>query len=219
MLNTVIGLDIIDDSLKRVNSRVSSAKHTRIAIGDDILKLQTNLQTYNKLDDFEDAVLELEKVVEKKEKLDSDIYAVERLVEECNESGLLLKETTEFIDEISKDLNAILPLIEKQKQFASIDSLRLVIETIKETEGVIKTHNYLLESVDVVKELTELVEDAQSHDHNITHIQTCLTQIKSLRSKSEESERHVHELQQAVFNKFNEAGRCPLCESEISNAD
>jgi len=132
-LNHIVGLDIIDDLVRKANSFVNSLRLQVSECEGRIEALEEEIKSYSFLDEIEPVVKEVEGKIDEFDKVESEFGAFEKLISDLEE---VEKELKEFVD-IERVVRELSELEEKVELFKEVFQEKVKLEeTVKELEKV-----------------------------------------------------------------------------------
>ena len=214
-LNQLVGLDIIDLSLKNINTIVKSANQEASNATNSAIEKEQAISRYKNVDDLlvqvsviEKILFDLNKHKESQNKLQQIIGGLSRTEEDIEE----------FTSKIKKevDLDEIINLIkDKEETEEVLSELNLSIINIQNINKIIEKDTTLTDNTNKINKIFCKIEEIQKSKKIINN-------LKSLIDSEQRLENKIENLSRKVFNKtkkyekiMKELKICPLCNQKI----
>lgn len=126
MLNTIVGLDVIDETMTKINSIISTASAKVKYMENDIFKVESHLESLTYLDDVKPLVDEIAKLITKYESFQQAINSLRNKIKELESI-----ETT--IEELDGWLTIETPFMEIKEQMKAFSLLQSDKQALKNT--------------------------------------------------------------------------------------
>jgi DNA repair exonuclease SbcCD ATPase subunit len=120
-LNKLVGLDIIDETLTRLNKIENENTIKLKLLEKDSIEVKENLKELDYLDDFEKRVIEIENMWDEHQRLSRKREKLSELSNDIITLGSVIEETSEWLS-IKAPVDELLQLIEEQSQLQSSSS-------------------------------------------------------------------------------------------------
>jgi len=210
-LNEAVGLDIIDESMSKVNSIVSKANLALKIINEDIFKAENDLESLAWIDEVGPKILRVKENINRTDKIKYRIYILNEKIENIRSVEDKIKEYSHWLKVEDHYINLMWKLERR--------------DNIKIKKGRL---SYLLMQVDNYSKAVERgkewlsVEDKYVQlSQKVTRRQQLLVQIRQLKSvckRIDEAEivvnsanKHVRNLQSKYDSLLKSTNACPLC--------
>jgi len=218
-LNKVVGLDIIDELVKRANSYVNSFR-SQISESDiRIEELQKEIEGYCYLDEIEPLLVQVDDYLHELEQLESELDELKQLVTDLEELERML---AEFVD--------IETLEEKLQQLESLEcELQQVTEELTRLSGVVReielVEQELLEFEEFgdfaeleeeMDEILSLVERIQKIEEKLEGLQGWVEDWLDVSALLNRADELLRDYVGEYLESIETAGVCPVCKSSIT---
>ena len=207
--NKIIRLDIIDKvqskaelTRKRVNTEINNAE-TRVK------ELKRILDSFDWVDDAENAIEKLEKVenkiastqeaIGKIQALLADISSYKRIEEEAEKLSAL-SSLTEKIDELTEKI---------KKNTSESETIHTILSEIQEKKRIVEEAGKLSSLINITEQIDEYTSSIKEMNEKIKKVEEILENIKENNRIIEEAENKIKEIQKTLPDV------CPLCGSAL----
>jgi DNA repair exonuclease SbcCD ATPase subunit len=214
-INELIGLEIIDYSLKKVNAIIDDAKNKRDEVAKDIdlitdelnslkflpfaEKLAENISiSLEIIDELTDSINDLNEMLisiqEYEEKIGNlpDYSIIEKRISSLEQQIIIFQQLEKDIDLIAEYIEDI---EEIDAQLISIGFKMQWLDSIDNLLDLINTHDNLIEPIN---ELYNLIDDLEHYDDSIMELK-----------------QRIEQKTQKYIDALKTAGKCPVCGNNI----
>jgi exonuclease SbcC len=160
MLNTIVGLDIIDETMSKINSIINTAVKDTKYKEQELIKTESDLESLVYVDDVKPLIDEISKLITKEESLDQTISSLSRKIEELEEVENTIQEIDEWLT-IEGSFLEIKGYLESFSRFQSQEqALKNMIADISKAETSLRIAN---ETLDLkIQERAELLKSTEN---------------------------------------------------------
>ena len=208
-INKVVNLDIIDELISNLNSKVLSINKEMDIKKQDLDKIYLNLDKFKDLDIIEKLINEITEADTKLNNYKNIVLTLNHIISELNKADRTIKETEDNFINLELQVNELQELwvnyntkTHVQQELTLLCSATIVADNI-----INKSEQYLTYEIEL-QEFEELNIKYKSKNEDLTELKNLMDKWNSVSIKdSEEIIKNVEE----EFNKFIEENNCPLC--------
>ena len=215
-LNEIVGLDVIDRILKRINSLASTSKAQLLESESRIEDLEKEIDQYRFLDELEIEIDEIEKAIEKKENCQRMVEGISDILDSLQQIDKQL-ERFSGINEIE---SSYLDLIEEAGKLDDLSSqvevLKETIEEIENSDSKIEELNEWIKMEGEVEGLLELAGELDKTRKDEKLLNSLLSTLENTQKTISKWTAKVNSLIEEYVVLLEEIKVCPVCGSPIS---
>ena len=215
-LNEIVGLDVIDRILKRINSLASTSKTQLLESESRIEDLEKEIDQYRFLDELEVEIDEIEKAIEKEENCQRMIERISDILDSFQQIDRQL-ERFSSINEIE---SSYLDLIEEVRKLDDLSFqakvLEETIEEIENSDGKIEELNERIRMEGEVEGLLELAGELDKTRKDEKLLKSLLSALEDAQKTISKWTTKMNNLIEEYVVLLEEIKACPVCGSPIS---
>jgi len=216
-LNRLVGLDIIDSSLKNINRTVKTANQEASNATNSAIEKEQTVSKYKNVDDLLIQVGEIEKILFNLNEYKESQNKLQQVVERVSWAEKNIKEFTSKI-ETETDLNIIIGLIKDQEETEEIEAeLQSAITNLQSVNEIIKKDTALTDNVNKINKILELDKKAETLSIKTRSLEPLIEQVNNLSETITEYEYEIKERTKQYDLKMKSLKICPLCNQKIKD--
>lgn len=206
-LNRIINLEVIDESAKKIKSKVNKKKNDINYLESDINTIKTKLEKYNNLDEIETIIIKCEKLEIEKESIKEKIFNLDTIKISINKNNLELQK----YKNIDKQKETLKKLRSLKLNFKEINNKIFQLNSIK------NNYNSNIQELNGYKdnknklELIKKLKSKISEYNNLADKIDTLESYKDNKVKVKELENKIYTIGQLRSNLLPKGSKCPVC--------
>ena len=211
MLNKVIGLEVIDQTLSNIDRKVRDTKALLKAVKGEIKTNEAEIEQYNNVDDLVSHVSEIETMREILSSLRSESYAIRSVLSDINSRRLSIQTLDSIINNsvrVAKIKNDILSINELS---INISRVKSHLGEIRKSTIKISEIDSLLENEEEILTIKKTVAEAKNKADVFSKIKTLYRDIAEKRSRRESLAEALIPLEKRraeLVSKLSYCGQC-----------
>ena len=214
-LNQLVGLDIIDLSLKNINTIVKSANQEASNATNSAIEKEQAISRYKNVDDLLVQVSVIEKILFDLNKHKESQNKLQQIIERVSWAEKDIKKFTSKI-ETETGLNIIIELIKDQEETEEIEAeLQSAITNLQSVNEIIKRDTALTDNVNKINKILELDKKAETLSVKTKNLEPLIEQVNNLSGIVSECEYKIKEQTKKYDLKMKSLKICPLCNQKI----
>ena len=211
ILNRIINLSIIDESIKKIKSKVNKKKNDIDYLEEDINTIKIKLDKYNNLEEIEDIIIKCENLEKEKESIKEKIFDLDELKNNINKNNLELKKY--------KNIDKQKVLLKKLKllklNFEEINNKIFKLNNIKKDYinniEELESYKYNKVKLELIKKLKNKISDY----NNLADKIDTLESYKENKNMIKELNNKIFNIGQLKSNLLKELKICPICKRSM----
>lgn len=211
-LNEIIGIDLIDSTLKNVNSAISKAKEESERNTKKIVELENEIKEFENLDDIAELINSIEnnedhlKILnKKKENINTVINETQSIQNELN----LLPDLNKCENDIERINNLILQYQTYTLKFQCIKEISILENKIQKIE-------ILLQNESKINAIFDNIHGIDKFEKEKNELQKLYKIIFDLEYKQIIQNTNICNIQEKINEITKEGGYCPTCNSYLN---
>jgi len=218
-LNELVGLSIIDDLFRILNSKILDKKRTVDSLTTELKGIETDLENLSHVDDFEKAVEELEGLQKEFAEKQGRLSALSPILDTLNEiqsnkpDWKEIEKTESEIMLILADINSWNRLCER------LSVLRSTVNDIRNIQKRISDDKEWLSVEDSADEISDLIEQREDLFSQKSKISQIVFRFEGIKENLKPAISDLKELKSDYASVLKSAKKCPLCLSSITEKD
>jgi len=214
-LNDVIGVDIIDNALKYVDSLKRKTNSKLNYVKEEIVNIQQKIDEYENVDDIDKILTECEKYQ----------YNLETITDEIPVVDGYIKKMRHIKSEITNQQKLADLVTEVDDGLVKISDLKSLDSTISSIDSTVKKIPKIQQNIDGINEqmMAKIIEESSVKVNQLralekeqTSISTTLGQFDSIQKEIRVAEKNKEETDGQLEELKQEMKICPLCETNLS---
>lgn len=214
-LNEVVGLNVIDDVYKLVNSKESEAKDTEKNLKKDIDNIKSELESLAYIDTIKPIIQRIEENENELEKLDSSIELISNLINDVKECAFEINDLKSIL-QFENDIISILDKLNELEEIDYyIDQLNSIVRNIHMIEKEKEECEDKLRFEDRVNMLLGYCDELEECKKHCELIESLMRQMNTYKEEIEDHSSSLEELEIEYKKILKEFGFCPWCRREV----
>jgi exonuclease SbcC len=210
-LNEAVGLDIIDESMSKVNSIVSKANLALKIIDEDIFKAENDLESLAWIDEVGPKILKVQQGLQKKEWTNNRLYHLNKKMEEIRDCEDRIKEYSYWLKVEDHYINLMWKFEKREKLRVDIGRLKYLIMQVTEYSKAVERDKEWLSVEDKYVQLSQKVTRRQQLLVRIRQLKSVCKRIDEAEIVVNSANKHVRNLQSKYDSLLKSTNACPLC--------
>lgn len=214
-LNEVVGLEVIDETMSRVNKLINTNEYDLKSAQEKSISIEEDLKAFNHLEEYESKVKEFDVLYKQSKSLDIKIQSIKQAVVEIKE----LRGNIELLEgwlTVEGKLDEVKDLLQStQKQLKQIDLLKRLVNSLHVEKGKIFHYSKKLPLYEKIQQLREAIKDVKRLETQSKIISNTMQSIKRERNTISIQDKQIASLQNTYDQLLKQEGVCPLCKQKI----
>ena len=208
-INKIVNLDIIDELVSNLNSKVLSTNRDVELRKQDLDKMYVSLEKFKDLDFIEKSVIEITGYDKNIVDNTNITFALDHLLSELEKTDVIIEKTENSFLELEYDVNKLEEIwVNCSVKLNIIKDLKNIIANTKNCDILIEGSEKVVNNEVLISELEELSSKYRSKNENYSELKQLIEKWNSISLKIYEDS--VEEIEEE-FNKFILDNGCPTC--------
>ena len=214
-LNKLVGLEVIDKTLKKVNSEVTAQNSRMAVIDEDIADLETGLQKYKNIEKTKKLIKTIDGMCAEVSKLSIDQQTIQDLCTSIEEAQETVHNMSEWLV-VERELEAISDMIKKYNEVSqNYTTINSIITSVERERAKIAKVTNILEAEKDVAEIDVLLNEHKSVSSELKLISGIIDNIEKEKEKIAKLSYSI----KVSVDLLDQEDVCPTCGQHVEEWD